>query len=107
MQTADKTAADLAAACGVTVQAVYKWLKDPAMNLKNEHLFAIADRLGFEARWIATGKGPERNRLDESEKTLLECYRAAREPEKTAIHQVAETLAHAYIGKIDDDQGFC
>lgn len=60
MDSSQRSPADLAAACGVSVQAVYKWLRDPNMNLKNEHLFAISDLMRHEARWIATGRGPKK-----------------------------------------------
>lgn len=97
MLQSSKTPADLATACGISVQAVYNWLKNPNMNLKNEHLFLVADLMRFEARWIATGDGAERPAMDESEKSLLERYRAVGATEQEAIRQVAETLARPYL----------
>lgn len=99
MRESSKTAADLAVACGVTVQAVYNWLKNPHMNLKNEHLFLVADLMRFEARWIATGNGPERPVRDPLEEALIERYRVAGATEQEAIRQVAETLARPYLPK--------
>lgn len=97
MQASNKTPADLAAACGVSVQAVYKWLKDPLINLKNEHLFAVADLMRYEARWIATGKALPQPAVTEPEQAILDNYRAVGDPEKVAIEKVAESLARPYI----------
>lgn len=96
MHASGKSPAELAAACGVSVQAVYKWLKDPLMNLRNEHLFAAADLMRFEPRWMATGQGFPRAALDDAEKALLDQYRASGPAEKIAITQVAETLSRPY-----------
>ena len=51
----------IADAVGVTVQAVYAWRNGKVKDLRNDNLFALADATGFEARWIGTGEGPERN----------------------------------------------
>lgn len=40
--------------------AISQWIHGPTENIKNAFLFALADLTGFEARWIATGKGPKR-----------------------------------------------
>lgn len=57
LEAADMTAADIAARCDISPQAVYKWLKDPTMNIRPVHLFILADATGHSARWIATGGG--------------------------------------------------
>lgn len=58
IEKAEITPADVAARCGISVQAVYKWLKDPARNIRPAHLFGLADVTRHNARWIATGEGP-------------------------------------------------
>lgn len=95
MQTAGITRAQVAAGCGVTVQAVYKWHADPSINLKSEHLFQLADMTGFNARWIATGRGPERGQ-DGQETGLLTHYRQASAEAQQAILRVAESLSTGY-----------
>jgi transcriptional regulator with XRE-family HTH domain len=57
METAKKNRADLAAACDISRAAVSKWFDANAKNLKMEHLFAVADACGVDARWLATGSG--------------------------------------------------
>ena len=53
----DKTQSGLAAYCGVTRAAVSQWVHGETANLKMEYLFAAADYLNIEARWLATGEG--------------------------------------------------
>jgi transcriptional regulator with XRE-family HTH domain len=50
----------IAAAVGVSPQAVGQWRHGRIKNLRMGNLFALADSTGFSARWIAIGKGPER-----------------------------------------------
>lgn len=45
---------------GITKQAIYQWIDGRTKNIKNEYLFAFADITDFNARWIATGSGPDR-----------------------------------------------
>ncbi len=49
----------LAAALGVTRQSVSLLLSKDSKSMKPEHLFAAADFLGVEARWLALGEGPK------------------------------------------------
>lgn len=50
---------DLAAAAGVSVAAVQAWESGATKNLKLEHLFAVADALNVNPRWLATEHGPK------------------------------------------------
>ena len=52
--------AHLAKACGVAPAAVSQWVSGETKNMKLENLFAAADFLGIEPRWLATGEGPMR-----------------------------------------------
>lgn len=45
----------LATAAGTGRQTVAHWLHDGKRGMKPEHGFAIADRSGFDARWILIG----------------------------------------------------
>lgn len=48
----------IAKACGVSVQSVYKWRRGETTHLKGETLVELAEISGFNARWIINGKGP-------------------------------------------------
>lgn len=48
---------DLADAAGVSGTAVRKWESGETNNLKHEHLFAIAEALNVNPRWLALGQG--------------------------------------------------
>lgn len=60
----------VAAACGISVQAVYSWLRGQTKDLRNEHLFCLADVTSFSPRWIATGEGPQRRIVAEDPRIL-------------------------------------
>lgn len=76
MQGAGINAASLAAAVGVSPSAVSQWLSASTKNMRPEHLFAAADVLGVEARWLATGRGPrERNAFADLPAELIEALK--------------------------------
>lgn len=81
----------VASACGVTVQAVYAWMRGDVKNLRNDNLFALADITGFEARWIATGQGREKPGGDERKKRLEQLYDSLDERGRAAVFRVAES----------------
>ena len=49
----------LARACGVSPASVSQWVRGPTKDLRMENLVAVADYLGVEIRWLATGEGPK------------------------------------------------
>lgn len=53
------TQTDLALAVGVSPAAVAQWEDGTVQNLKNPHLFAVADALNVSARWLAEERGPK------------------------------------------------
>ena len=71
------TQATVALWAGVTKSAVSQW--ESGGNIKPENLFAIADKLGVSARWLATAKGPRTNEgiqaESQLEQQLLDLYR--------------------------------
>jgi transcriptional regulator with XRE-family HTH domain len=52
--------AELARRVGVSRQAVNDWLKGRSVNIRPETLVRLADVLGVEIRWLATGHGPRK-----------------------------------------------
>ena len=53
------TAAALATAIGVSPAAISLLLSRDSKSMRPENLFAAADFLGVEARWLGTGQGPK------------------------------------------------
>lgn len=91
-----------AAACDVSVQAIYTWMRDGVKDLRNENLFALADLTGYQARWIATGKGPQKLTEGEREKRLLEIYGRLDERGRAAVHRVAEAESAYAVSDLDN-----
>ena len=76
---------------GCTPEAVIQWMNGPTKNLKGDFLFALADLTGFEARWLATGKLPERTADKDTRKDKLSAlYDQADQRGKDAILRVAQ-----------------
>lgn len=59
MQDARVDAKELAAACGVKVQAVYQWRSGATKNLDGMNLVKAAAKLGVRSAWLGEGKGPK------------------------------------------------
>ena len=51
---------ELARRVGVSRQAVNDWIKGRSVNIRPETLVRLADALGVEIRWLATGHGPRK-----------------------------------------------
>ena len=51
------TQTELATKADCTKGAVSQWEKGDVINLRIERLFKVADALGVDARWLATGQG--------------------------------------------------
>lgn len=62
-------------ACGVSVQAVYKWMRGDSMNISGLPLLELARITNYEARWIISGKG---------EKT--------KDPKAVAVYQAMQNM---------------
>jgi SOS-response transcriptional repressor LexA len=56
-----KKKGEIAAACGVANSAVTQWITGESKSLRPENLYSLAEATGFRAEWIAIGKGPERD----------------------------------------------
>lgn len=59
------TPGELAAACGVKVQAVYQWQSGKTKKLDGSNLLNAARRLGVRPEWLSTGSG--RKQADHAE----------------------------------------
>lgn len=65
---AQKTQEQVAHACGLSHAAISKAESGKTETMAADNLFAIADFLGVDARWLATGEGemhPPRSELDQ------------------------------------------
>ncbi|MGI9142256.1 MAG: helix-turn-helix transcriptional regulator [Fluviibacter sp.] len=53
---------ELAAIAGCTKGLVNQWIKraDPNMEMAGSYAYKIAERLGYEPRWLILGEGPEK-----------------------------------------------
>lgn len=89
----------VAEACNTSPQAVYTWAKGELKNLKSENLFPLADITGYNARWIASGKGDKKtgNQGDMREVALVELFRASDQRGRDTIIRVAEQESHYQV----------
>ena len=77
-------------------EAIQQWISGKTKNFRNELLFSFADLTHFEARWIATGKGPVRaapKPVDEDEQTLALTFRSLDERGRATVLAIAQREA--------------
>lgn len=67
------TVAQIASACGVSVQTVYDWKKGKTINLKGETLVELAEVSRLNARWIINGRG-EKLGLSKDERIIVDAF---------------------------------
>jgi transcriptional regulator with XRE-family HTH domain len=67
--------AKVAQVCGISVQAVYKWMNGASKTIAGEPLVELARLTNYEARWIVSGKGEKR-----------------KDPKATAVYQAMQTM---------------
>lgn len=91
IEQSGQSPAAMARIVGCTPAAIYQWISGETKDIRNEYLFALADATGFNARWIATGEGPERTTEDTRAKRLAEIYAALDERGKASVFRVAQT----------------
>ena len=53
------TTQQMATVCACSYQAVKKWENGTSASIDGAHLIALAEKTGYEAKWIITGKGPK------------------------------------------------
>ncbi len=96
LETAGLTPAAAAKQLKCSREAIQQWISGKTKNIKNELLFSFSDLTHFEARWIATGKGPVRTvprPIDEEEQTLAQTFRSLDERGRAAVIGVAQREA--------------
>lgn len=85
----------LAREVGVSKQTVSDWTNGRSINIKPENLVSLADVLGVEIRWLASGSGPKSplNRLPVDVQRVAAALAAM--PEETRGAFVTVVLARA------------
>ncbi len=82
--------ANIATACKISRQAVYQWMEEGANSIDGANLVELAELSGYNARWIANGKGAKLNRLTQDEQTIIEGYRLLDDEMKEEALMLAE-----------------
>ena len=76
-ERAGLTQEQLAKACHVSRSAVALWETDNTKTLKTQHLFAAADALGVDPKFLVTGREPVASGLPElpqQTRLMLDAY---------------------------------
>lgn len=88
---------DLAKVAGVTRGRVNQWINEnrPDAVMSPRYAFSIADRFGYEARWVMMGEGPVLSAvaMNHRVRDLLQNYSRCDERGKVAVLMVAEREA--------------
>ncbi|MGX9221880.1 helix-turn-helix domain-containing protein (plasmid) [Massilia varians] len=80
-ELANLSFAKVAERIDVSTQAVWNYENRPDGSVSVDLLFPLADALGVEARWLATGEGP----MSPGEATSFEIRRAERMAKSLAV----------------------
>ncbi len=82
---------DLATHAKVSRSAASQWASGDIIKVTAENIFAIADMTGYEARWLATGEGPEKPDPGGNERKLIDLYRQLDARGQSSVFRVAES----------------
>lgn len=93
--------ADVAAACGISVQSVYKWLRGHSADLEGAHLVTVARITRHNPAWLEFGTPPRElvYATTEHAQTVLLAMENLSEQQAYALAQMATTLASQTSGK--------
>ena len=83
---------DITKRCRISQAAVSGWENGSVKDLRNKHLFALADATGCSARWIATGKGGPRDTSEFGE--LTELYSRCSDANRRKMLRLAREIAY-------------
>lgn len=91
---------DVAKKCGVSRQAVYKWMRGETKQISGENLVVLAAITGYEPMWLMTGEG-EKTRLFLSKDDIhaVQINRALGVKERKAWYRVGDSFVEYH----DDD----
>lgn len=90
-EAAGLTQQQLADACGITDGTVSAWENGKAKGILADNLFAAADKMGVDPRWLATGIGtapPARDSVREITQTL----ESLPEDQQEAVRRLIKSL---------------
>ena len=91
IRTSGLSASEVGRRLGVSPEAVLQWMNGPTKNLRMKYLFGLAKLTGYEAEWLGTGEGPQRQlKGDPREEAIVTLYRHCDERGKAAVFRVAE-----------------
>lgn len=65
----------IATVCSVSRQAVYQWINGETKSIDASNLVELAEISGYNARWIATGKGQKKGTITMDEMTVVKGFR--------------------------------
>lgn len=86
--------AELARRVGVSKQAVGDWLKGRVTEIRPDNLYALADALQVEARWLATGKGSRKGLiLTPEQRRMLQSYLRLPPTQQATIRLLVDQIA--------------
>jgi transcriptional regulator with XRE-family HTH domain len=85
--------AQVADACDVSVQAVYKWMNGASKTIAGEPLVELARLTNYEARWIISSKGEKRK--DPKAVAVYQAMQTMPEYKKDMIVQASTSLAES------------
>ena len=91
IKSSDADIAEVARVCGISVQAVYKWMSGGSMTITGEHLVELARITNYEARWIISGKGEKRK--DPKAVAVYEAMQTMPEYKKDVLVSTSTALA--------------
>lgn len=99
MEATGLTTQQLADVCECTYQAVKKWETGASTSIGGEHLIALAEKTGYEAKWIITGKGPKhrtyaKNEIQAETLCTMEKLPAADQYKIRAVAEVISDTRH-------------
>lgn len=93
--------ADIAARCGISVQAVYGWMRGESKTIDGANLVELADLTGYEARWIAREMGPKRRTYPKttSQEHVLRAMQSLPREYETMVVKIVDTVSESKPGQ--------
>jgi transcriptional regulator with XRE-family HTH domain len=96
IETSGVEVPDVARACGISVQSVYKWMNGKSKTISGANLMELSRLTGYEARWIICGKGEKRQ--DQKALSVFLAMQGMPEYKKDMLVQASNSLAEQKNG---------